>query len=261
MAQSGWLHFLSMNDSRAGVSLLESLRAQSLAARDAASSSRQRTADDLRDIERRLMFAFRWLDEALPCLESIRPAILHRFALGPGLAIAGTRFDRGFASFRRGEFAGHELVLRVELFYRTAGEVPLCFEVPLSAVPAMDERLRAAGLDFDYRVPRRGNRAMLQGEFTVRPAVTASLLLCPDYSRRVVVVTLRNVDRLETVTLEFPPHALTEPALEDLVRLMLGEANGFLRRAPLAGFGAWPGAVVSAAIAPPMPVRPRGVAG
>jgi hypothetical protein len=177
------------------------------------------------------------------------------------LAIAGTRFDRGFASCRRGNFAGHELVVRVELFYRTAGEVPLRFEVPLSAVPAMDERLRAAGLDFDYRVPRRGNHAVPQGEFNVRPAVTASLLLCPDYSRRVVVVTLRNVDRLEAVTLEFPPHALTEPALEDLVRLMLGEANGFLRRAPLAGFGAWPRAAVGASMTPPMPSRPEGAAG
>ena len=32
--------------------------------------------------------------------------------------------------------------------------------------------------------------------------------------------------------------AIEEPALEDLVRLIMGQANTFLRRAPLAGIGA-----------------------
>ncbi len=36
----------------------------------------------------------------------------------------------------------------------------------------------------------------------------------------------------------YPAGALEEPALEDLVRLIMGEANTFLRRAPLAGIGA-----------------------
>ena len=49
---------------------------------------------------------------------------------------------------------------------------------------------------------------------------------------------LRNVDRFEAVALEFAPEKLDEAALEDLVRFMLGEPNGFLRRAPLAGFRA-----------------------
>jgi hypothetical protein len=36
------------------------------------------------------------------------------------------------------------------------------------------------------------------------------------------------------VLLEFEPTAVDEPALEDLVRLVLGESNAFLHRAPLA---------------------------
>jgi hypothetical protein len=56
----------------------------------------------------------------------------------------------------------------------------------------------------------------------------------PDYARRIVDVTLRNVDRLEPVLLEFQPDRIDDSALEDLVKFMLGEPNGFLRRAPLA---------------------------
>ena len=52
--------------------------------------------------------------------------------------------------------------------------------------------------------------------------------------RQIIDVTLRNVDRFESVLLEFVPDRLDEAALEDLVRFMLGEENGFLRRAPLA---------------------------
>jgi hypothetical protein len=52
-----------------------------------------------------------------------------------------------------------------------------------------------------------------------------------------VVVTVRNIDRFETLTLEFPGEGITEAVLEDLVRFIMGEANTFLRRAPLAGVG------------------------
>jgi hypothetical protein len=45
---------------------------------------------------------------------------------------------------------------------------------------------------------------------------------------------LRNVDRFESVSLEFAPDKVNEAALEDLVKFMMGETSGFLRRAPLA---------------------------
>jgi len=80
-------------------------------------------------------------------------------------------------------------------------------------------------------------RRVRRGVFTVVPAVMAAIRFVPDYDRGVVVANLRNVDRLEPVTLEFAPEAIGEPVLEDLVRLMLGEANDFLKRAPLAGIG------------------------
>jgi hypothetical protein len=102
------------------------------------------------------------------------------------------------------------------------------------------ERLRGAHLDFHYQVERDEARAVRCGVFSVTPAVTASVRLVPDYRRMVVPAALRNVDRLETVTLEFRPETIGEPALEDLVRLILGEANTFLKRAPLAGVGAKP---------------------
>jgi len=226
-----------MPESQPAVSLLESLRARSAALRNAESPSRRPVAEVMRDIDRRLVSTFRWLDEALGHLDAIRPHVRHRFEIEPVLTLVAPRYDGGFVSCRRRAIEGLDLIERIELFYRMAGDTPLRFEIRQAAVAAMSERLRAVQLEFDYRIQHDERRAIRHGMFTVTPVVTASVLFCPDYPRSVVTVSLRNVDRLESVALEFSPEAIGEPALEDLVRLMLGESNVFLKRAPLARVG------------------------
>ena len=216
---------------------MEALRARSASARNADATARGPRAVDPRAIDRTLLAAFRWLDEAIAHLDVIRPVVAHRFALAGVLTIASPRYDRGFASYRRGAFAGLDLIERVELGYRMTRDEPIRVEVPPLAAAAMEERLRSAQLDFQYRIETDGGRTR-RGVFTVAQAVMAAIRLVPDYDRGLVTAALRNVDRLEPVTLEFASAALDEPALEDLVRLILGEESGFLRRAPLAGIGA-----------------------
>ena len=229
-----------MPDSSPKSSLLDSLRQRSEAARSAGAEAHRPLGADIKDIDRRLLASFRWLDEALGHLEVIHPAVAHRFAIEPVLTIAQPRYDRGFVSYRRKEYLGMDLIERVELFYRLVGDAPIRVTTQLAASGAMDERLRAAQLDFQYRVEHDEARGARCGVFSVTPAVTASARFVPDYKRLTVLAMLRNVDRLETVTLEFRPDAIGEPAMEDLVRLMLGEANTFLKRAPLAGVGTKP---------------------
>ncbi len=113
-----------MNDSPPKPSLLESLRERSDAVRNADQATRRPLGDELKEIDRRLLAAFRWLDEALGHLEVIRPLVAHRFTIEPVLTIGQPRYDRGFVSYRRNEYLGMDLVERVELFYRLAGDAP-----------------------------------------------------------------------------------------------------------------------------------------
>jgi hypothetical protein len=219
-------------------SLLKQLRQQSDAIRKQDSATRRPIAGELREMDRRLLVASRWLDEAQGHLEVIRPLVAHRFLIEPVLTIASPRYDRGFVSYRRKAYAGLDLLEHVELFYRMALDEPIRIKVPTGAAVAIGERLRAAQLEFHYQVEPDDVRGTRHGVFTVTPAVTASVRFVPDYGRQVVAATLHNVDRLESVTLEFGPEAIGEPAMEDLVRFILGEANTFLKRAPLAGVGA-----------------------
>ena len=189
-------------------------------------------------LDRSLVVVFRWLLEAIGHLDVIRPVIAHHFALSGLLAIAAPRYDCGMVSYRRSPVAGRDLIERIDVYYRMAGEDSLRVVVHPATAPAIEDRLRGAQLDFHYRIEDDPARHGRRGVFVVTPAVMAAIRLVPDYERGGVAVTLRNVDRLEGVVLEFPPGGLDEGALEDLVRLILGEANAFLLRAPLAGVGA-----------------------
>lgn len=225
-----------MSTPKPSASLLETLRARSDAVRGQGDAARRPVEEALQETDRRLWRAFKWLDEAVAHLEVIKPAVAHRFRADESVAIASPRFENGFLSFRRKPLAGHEVIEQIELFYRLVGEKPIVVTVPAAAAPVLEARLNACQLKFQYRPVTEGAQRL--GVFTVESAVVAMVRFVPDYRRQTVEVTMRNVDRFESVALEFPAHAIEEPALEDLVRLVLGEANTFLRRAPLAGIGA-----------------------
>ena len=214
--------------------LLDALRKQSEELRAQDTAARLPMEAALQEMDRGLWRAFRWLDEALGHLEVIRPTIAHKFQLGNILTLDRPRFDRGFVSFRRGSFAGYEVLTQLEMFYSISGSRPFILRVNPGAATGIEERLRAATMQFHYQTEQDDKKIVRYGLFHVQPAIAASVRFQPDYARQVVDVTLRNVDRFESVLLEFQPGKLDESALEDLIRFMLGEDNGFLRRAPLA---------------------------
>ena len=176
----------------------------------------------------------RWLDEALGHLEVIQPTVNHRFSILNVGTIERPQFERGFVSYRRRSLGGQDLIEHVEMFYRLVGAQPLVARVHPGSAGVIEERLRGSTLPYQYQTEQDDRRVVRYGLFHVQPHITASVRFEADYSRHIVQVTLRNVDRFESVSLEFGPDKLTEAALEDLVKLITGEPNSFLRRAPLA---------------------------
>jgi DNA-binding Lrp family transcriptional regulator len=218
-------------------SLLSRLRQQSDAVR-AAETPRRSTEDILQDIDQRLWRLYRFLDEVLAHLAVIKPVVAHQFRIDQLLSLSGLHFEQGFVSYRRRHLAGQELLDYVEAFYRLAGSQPLKFRVPPGSVGNLENRLRNAGIPFRYEAELDERKVIKAGSFLITPAVTASVRFSPDYRSQEIGVRLTNVDRFESVNLEFKPEQFVEEAFEDLVRMMLGESNAFLRRAPLAGVGA-----------------------
>ncbi|HEX6945554.1 MAG TPA: hypothetical protein VF196_05120 [Casimicrobiaceae bacterium] len=218
-------------------SLLQRLRQQSDAVR-ANESPRRSVEEIMLDMDQRLWRAYRWLDEALAHLGVIKPIVAHEFRVESYLTLSGLQFEQGFVSYRRRHLAGQELLDYVEMFYRLSSSEPIKLRVQPSAVAAVDARLRNAGMQFRYAAELDERKVIKAGLFLVTPAVTGTVRFNPDYRLHSINVRLTNVDRFENVDLEFKPEQVDEAAMEDLVRLMLGETNSFLRRAPLAGVGA-----------------------
>jgi len=218
-------------------SLLNRLRQQSDAVR-AAETPQRSTEDILQDIDQRLWRLYRFLDEVLAHLAVIKPVVGHAFRIDQLLTLSGLQFEQGFVSYRRRHLAGQELLDYVEAFYRLTGSKPMRLRVPPSAVGNLENRLRNAGIPFRYEAEIDERKVIKAGVFFVTPAVTASVRFDPDYRSQEIGVRLTNVDRFESVNLEFKPEQFVEAAFEDLVGMMLGESNAFLRRAPLAGVGA-----------------------
>jgi len=228
----------TMPDSTKSGSLLDTLRAQSTAVREQGEAARRPVEEALADIDRLLWRAFRWLDEALGHLEVIQPTVAHRFAL-PGVAtIERPQYERGFVSYRKRALGGQELLDYIEMFYRMVGGDPLVVRVNPGSAAAIEERLRGSTLPYQYQTEHDERRVVRYGVFRITPAISANIRIQPDYHHQTIEVVLRNVDRFESVALEFAPDKLDEAALEDMIKFVLGEANTFLRRAPLAGFKA-----------------------
>ena len=72
-------------------------------------------------------------------------------------------------------------------------------------------------LPYTYQTEQDEQRVIRYGLFKITPTISANVRFEPDYHRQVIEVILRNVDRFESVALEFSPDALDEGALEDLV--------------------------------------------
>jgi hypothetical protein len=217
--------------------LLDTLRAQSDAMRGQEKNAKRTPDDALKDLDRRMWKSFKWLDEAIGHLAVIRPAVAHDYRVADVVTIASPQFDQGFVSYRRKAFAGYEAVEYIEVFYRLALPKPIDVTVPVSAVGAIDDKLRSAQLKFQYRALQDDDRVVRRGLFSITPAVTGFVKFLPDYRRQTIEVTLRNVDRFETVVVEFASDKFEDATLEDLVRFILGEDNAFLRHAPLVGIG------------------------
>jgi hypothetical protein len=215
-------------------SLLDELRQRSEALQAERATARLPEDAARHAIDGALWRAFRWLDEAMGHLEVIQPEVRHRFQLGDYLTFDDLKIDSGFAAFRRHGLGTGDTLEHVEMFYRLAAGRPAVVRVSTLAATAVEERLRAAALHFHSDTEADKDKVVRITLFHVEPTIRASVRFKPDYRRRAIDVMLRNVDRFESVTLEFEPAGVDEATLEDLVRLVLGESNAFLHRAPLA---------------------------
>jgi hypothetical protein len=216
-----------------GSSLLEELRTQYEAARP--SSHVPKDAETFQQIDARLRGSFRWLEKAVTYLDGLKPPIQHRFDLGHGLVFEAPRFSRGSVGQHTRRIVGFPVLDEINVYYEIAAAKGLTIEVAPGGVALAHKTLDDARLTYTSKCFEDADGKVRKCNIEVPPAIPAAVSFRVDYDTGHVAVTLVNVDRIDRVTLDFESKAIDEHALEDLVRLILGQDAAFLRRAPLAG--------------------------
>lgn len=215
------------------VSLLDELRTQYEAAR----TSQHQHADvpGFQEIDAQLRKAFRWLEKAIAYLDGLKPPIAHRFDLGHGLVFDAPRLARAFVGQHEQRIVGFPVLDEINISYEIAAGKPLTIEIAPGGVAMTEKLLDDAGLQYTARRIEDAGGGVRKCDITVPPSIPAAVSFRVDYRTGAVPVTLVNVDRFDRVALQFESRAIDEAMLEDLVRLMLGRSDAFLRRAPLVG--------------------------
>ena len=223
-------------------SLLDELRVQYEVASPPATEHAD--VETFEAIDARLRKAFRWLEKAITYLNGLRPPIDHRFDLRNGLVFQSPRFAHGSVGQHERRIVGFPVLDEINLYYEISASKPLALEIAPGSVAAAEKALDDAGLRYTSRRCEDLGGNVRKCTLSVPPSIPAAVSFHANYQTGLVAVALVNVDRLDRVTLEFHSHAIEEPVLEDLVRLILGRDSVFLRRAPLAGLHGRPAASV-----------------
>jgi hypothetical protein len=213
--------------------LLEELRGQYEAAR--ASPHAHADVPGFQEIDAQLRKSYRWLEKAIAYLDGIRPPIAHRFDLGHGIAFAEPRFERGFVGQHEQRIVGFPVLDEINISYQIIATAPPPIEVAPGGVGLLERTLDEAGLQYTARRIEDRDGVLRKCAITLPRQIPAAIAFRTDYRTGLVTVSLVNVDRFDRVSLEFKSTAIDEPVLEDLVRLILGRSDAFLRRAPLSG--------------------------
>jgi hypothetical protein len=214
-------------------SLLEELRSEYEASRKSPHGHEE--VPGFEEINTRMRAAFRWLEKATAYLDGLKPPIEHRFDLGHGLVFESPRLNRCYVGQHERRIVGFPVLDEINIYYEITAVKALTIEVAPGGVRNAEQALDDAGVQYTSRAVEDGEGIVRKCVITVPPVIPSAVTFHADYQTGLVLVSMVNVDRFDRVRLEFHTSGIDEPALEDLVRFILGRKSGFLHRAPLAG--------------------------
>ncbi|MDR0247380.1 MAG: hypothetical protein LBI16_03155 [Burkholderiales bacterium] len=220
----------SRNTSRK--SLLDELRMRAEGNSPPSEKNRLSEAQVRSSMDQLLWHIHGWLEEVARYLERLRPPVTHEFRFSNLTVMRSLTMEQSFVSYRRQRLGEQELLDHVEFYYRLVCPSSPIIRAPSTSANEIETRLRVAGLAFETSPEMDQWRAVRAVQFKIIPEIKTTIRIEPDYVQHKIGVRLSNVDRFEVMQMVFSPSQLDEDALEDMVRLMLGESTSFLKRAP-----------------------------
>ncbi len=211
----------------AGGSLLDELRKQAeTRQRELHSAQTARTAT-AEAIDQALKHLFFYLHDFVQQLNIVKPAIPRDFVLLDQIRLSQLRWQEGFADYRTQSQSAGALVELVSLSYRLNSERTLTVARDGPLVDRFRAHLFDIGLPFNCKEFKNARRYVERAEFEIRSELSVSARWRADFDKGVIMLEMRNVERLGSMVLPIAPIAIDQALLDDFGRLVLGQPNRF----------------------------------
>jgi hypothetical protein len=210
-----------------GGSLLNQLRKRAeLRQREIHSALAERTSTN-EAIDQALKHLFFYLHELVQQLNIIKPDIPRDYPLIEQYELNQLVWQEGFADYRTQSQSAGALVELVTFSYHLSANSTLHIERDGPAVERFRAMLFDFGLPFTYKEFKNERNYVERAEFEIRSDISVSARWRADFSKGVITVETRNLERLGGAIYNIRPQFVDEALLDDFGRLILGQPNRF----------------------------------
>lgn len=219
----------SSSPEKAGIggSLLDQLRQQAeVRQRENNCALAERTSTN-ESIDQALKHVFFYLHELVQQLNIVKPAIPRDFPLIEQTVLDRLTWQEGFADYRTQSQSAGALVELVTFSYRLKGGGTLNVERDGPSVERFRTTLFDFGLAFNCKEFKNERSYIERAEFQIASDISVSARWRADFSKGVILLETRNLERLGSALYTLRPSAIDQALLEDFGRLVIGEANRF----------------------------------
>lgn len=208
--------------------LLDQLRHQAEARqREIHSAETERSAIN-EAIDQALKRVFFYLHELVQQLNIIKPEIPRDYPLIEQFTLSKLAWQEGFADYRTQSQSAGALVELVSFTYRLVrADSGLDIARDGPAVERFRTMLFDFGLPFTCKEFKNERSYIERAEFEIRSEVSVSARWRADYSKGLIILETRNLERLGNALHEIRPPAVDRPLLDEFARLVLCQANRF----------------------------------
>lgn len=212
---------------KVGSSFLDQLRQQAeVRQREMHSALAERTSTN-EAIDQALKHLFFYLHELVQQLNIIKPDVPRDYPLIEQFELNQLSWQEGFADYRTQSQSAGALVELVTFSYHLSGNTTLHVERDGPSVERFRAMLFDFGLPFTYKEFKNERSYVERAEFEIRSEVSVSARWRADFSKGVIAIETRNLERLGGALYNVRPQFVDQALLDDFGRLVLGQPNRF----------------------------------
>jgi hypothetical protein len=179
-------------------------------------------------IDQALKHIFFYLHELVQQLNIIKPEVPRNYPLIEQLELSQLAWQEGFADYRTQSQSAGALVELVSFSYRLASAgAELVIERDGPAVERFRTMLFDFGLPFTCKEFKNERCYVERAEFEIRSEVSVNARWRADFSRGVISLEARNLERLGSALYDIRPEFVDRALLDEFARLVLSQPNRF----------------------------------